>query len=84
MLRITVSRTPAGETCLRVEGRVADSGVSELSREAHPALRAGSLVLDLRDVSSASAPGRCLLRSLRERGARLVGLRPDVEGMLDV
>jgi hypothetical protein len=84
MLRITESRSPTGETWLRIEGQLVSPELAELSRKAHPALREGPLVLDLRDVSYASAPARSLLRSLRDRGARLVGCPPDLAGMLDV
>lgn len=84
MLRITESRSPVGETRLQIEGEIAGSDLAELSRAAHSALRGGVLALDLRAVTFASAPGRALLRSLRERGARLLDCPPDIAGMLDV
>jgi hypothetical protein len=84
MLRITESRSPGGETCLQVEGEIAGDELGELSRRAYVALREGPLALQLRAVSRVSRPGRALLRSLRERGARLVDCPLDIAGMLDV
>jgi hypothetical protein len=84
MLRITESRSADGETLLRLEGRLMSPELAELSRKAHPALREGSLVLDLRDVSYASAPARALLRALCAQGAQLVGCPPDLTAMLEV
>ena len=84
MLRITRSRAAGGEICLRLEGELAGLDLAELSRSAHAGLLEGALILDLGDVSLVSAPGRSLLRSLRDSGALLVDCPPSIAGMLDV
>lgn len=84
MLRITESCLADGGVRLQVEGELAGADLAELSRIAHSALREGPLVLDLREVSHASAPARALLRSLRDRGVQLVDCPLAIAGMLDL
>ncbi len=65
-LRITV-RENAGETVIKVDGRIAGPWAAELDRlwvEAGPTLAARKLVLDLRDTTFADAGGIRALRSI--------------------
>ena len=60
---------------LALDGRLADAWVDEVSRAASAALSANgsALTLDLSGLTYVDARGAGLLRSLRDRGARLVG-----------
>jgi len=74
MLRIT-TETERFETTLRLEGRLAGPWVDELDRawgELHAVRDAGSIRVDLDDVSFVSPSGKSLLRRIRREGARLV------------
>ena len=70
-----------GRITLRLAGRLdleQSSGLLHLYDETHGAMR-----LDLTDLMSADAAGLDMLRTLRSRGAGLVGLTPYLGLQLD-
>jgi hypothetical protein len=79
LLRITEERLE-GATVMLVAGGLCGEGVEELNRACRAA--SGSLRLDLTDLQQADELGLSLLRSLRESGAKLVGVSPFIDLLL--
>jgi anti-anti-sigma regulatory factor len=75
VLKVTCSEGGDGTTILALEGRLADGSVDEAARAAGAAMAdAGTAItLDLSGLTFVDARGAHMLRSLGERGARLMG-----------
>ena len=71
-IRVTKT-TAAGETVLRIDGRLRGEDIDEMKREV--GLVEGPLVLELVDLQSADAEGIELLRRTAAAGATLQGAR---------
>jgi anti-anti-sigma regulatory factor len=83
VLRITSVTSPGEARVLRVEGRIAEQWVDELSRVAlAPQTDSGGLVLDLSGVTFVDQRGVALLRRLRCLGVELVEGSAFVQGLL--
>jgi hypothetical protein len=80
MLRIAEERLGEG-TVVRVAGRLAGEGVAELGRVCEGSSR--PLLIDLTELLQADDLGLALLRSLRESGAKLTGVSPFIELLLE-
>jgi ABC-type transporter Mla MlaB component len=83
VLRITRGESNGSET-LKVEGRVADDWVDELTRVVSGALtQRAAVALDLSEVTFVDARGIAALRALRARGAELTGCSSFVSSLID-
>jgi len=72
MLKIVASERASGRTILRLEGQIMGPWVDEVKIASEAALSAGTLSLDLADVSFVDRRGVELLRSLDRRGVALI------------
>ena len=72
MLKIVATERTSGTTTLRLEGQIMGPWVDEAKIASDAALNAGTLSLDLADVSFVDRRGVELLRALDGRGVALI------------
>lgn len=84
MLRITRNQANEGSIELKLEGRLLEAWISELSSACETVADRRSLRIDLAGLRFADASGVALLRSLAGQGATIVGCSPFIAGLLDL